>query len=98
MAMDSSSVVLQLVSYEQLLRFQKYVPCVPEPFRNEGFKSRLFTTLLCVMIYLVLCQLPLYGMMVADGPVDPLYNQRLLTGSCRGTVMELGMQVSLRLR
>ena len=47
------------------------------------------TTLICLAIFLVCSQLPLYGIKASTG-ADPLYWARMIMASSRGTVMELG--------
>jgi protein transport protein SEC61 subunit alpha len=46
-------------------------------------------TLVCLAIFLVCSQLPLYGIKASQG-ADPLYWARMIMASSRGTVMELG--------
>ena len=43
------------------------------------------------MIYLICCQIPLYGVYITDG-ADPLYMLRMMLASNRGSLMELGIQ------
>ena len=47
-------------------------------------------TLVCLAIFLVCSQLPLYGVKATTG-ADPLYWARVIMASSRGTVMELGI-------
>ena len=52
-------------------------------------QQRAWTTASVLLVYLVMCQLPLYG---AHGRAnDPLMTQRMIMGSSQGTVMELGI-------
>ena len=52
-------------------------------------EQRTWTTALVLLVYLVMSQLPLFG---AHGRAnDPFLTQRLVLGSVRGTVMELGI-------
>lgn len=44
-----------------------------------------------MFIYLVCCQIPLYGVYITDG-ADPLYMLRMMLASNRGSLMELGIQ------
>ncbi|GAB4821692.1 hypothetical protein N2152v2_008738 [Parachlorella kessleri] len=69
---------------------QKVVPQVPPPEgRRLAFKDRLGYTLVCLAIFLVCSQLPLYGVKTTSGS-DPLYWARMIMASSRNTVMELG--------
>lgn len=43
-----------------------------------------------LFIYLICCQIPLYGMIKTEG-ADPLYWLRVILASNKGTIMELGM-------
>ena len=43
-----------------------------------------------MFIYLVCCQIPLYGVLRAEGS-DPFYWMRVILASNRGTLMELGL-------
>ena len=43
-----------------------------------------------MFIYLICCQIPLYGIYKASGS-DPLYWMRVILASNRGTLMELGI-------
>lgn len=53
-------------------------------------RDRLGYTLVCLAIFLVCSQLPLYGVKASKG-ADPFYWARLIMASSRGTVMELGI-------
>lgn len=43
-----------------------------------------------LFIYLICCQIPIYGMFKQDG-ADPMYFLRVILASNKGTIMELGM-------
>ena len=43
-----------------------------------------------MFIYLICCQIPLYGMVKQEG-ADPLYWLRVILASNKGTLMELGI-------
>lgn len=53
-------------------------------------RDRLGYTLVCLAIFLVCSQLPLYGVKTTAGS-DPFYWARVIMASSRGTVMELGI-------
>lgn len=44
-----------------------------------------------LFIYLICCQIPLYGVAIRDG-TDPLYMLRMMLASNKGSLMELGIQ------
>jgi len=46
---------------------------------------------LSLLIYLICCQIPLYGVYITDG-ADPLYMLRMMLASNKGSLMELGIQ------
>ncbi|EFN51494.1 hypothetical protein CHLNCDRAFT_59206 [Chlorella variabilis] len=72
---------------------QKFLPEVEEPSSGQKrvmFRDRLLYTLVCLAIFLVCSQLPLYGVKTTSG-ADPLYWARVIMASSRGTVMELGI-------
>jgi protein transport protein SEC61 subunit alpha len=47
-------------------------------------------TVVTLFIFLVCCQIPLYGIKTANGS-DPFYWIRVILASNRGTLMELGI-------
>lgn len=47
-------------------------------------------TAVILLLYLVCCQIPLYGVATTAGN-DPLYWMRVILASNRGTLMELGI-------
>ena len=55
-----------------------------------GCRERALYTLVCLAIFLVCSQLPLYGVKTTAGS-DPFYWARVIMASSRGTVMELGI-------
>ena len=54
------------------------------------FREKLLWTTITLFIFLVCSQIPLYGLAQARG-ADPLYWQRVMLASNRGTLMELGI-------
>lgn len=70
-------------------------PCTPLPFAAAttyiraplpaARRDRLLYTLVCLAIFLVCSQLPLYGVKTTSG-ADPLYWARVIMASSRGTV------------
>lgn len=58
--------------------------CIPSPLLLAR-RDRLLYTLVCLAIFLVCSQLPLYGVKTTSG-ADPLYWARVIMASSRGTV------------
>lgn len=70
-----------------------FVPLVPEiqlPESKVPFNNRLVWTGLTLLVFLVMSQMPLYGIVSSDTS-DPLYWLRMMMASNRGTLMELGI-------
>jgi len=74
--------------------FRPFVALVPEvtPPGNKmlTFWERATWTCITLLIYLMCCQIPLYGIRVSDHH-DPLQWLRQMIASTRGTLMELGI-------
>ena len=70
----------------------KFIPEVerPEGGRPVQFRERLLWTAITLFIFLVCCQIPLYGVAIKNAS-DPLYYMRVIIASNRGTLMELGI-------
>jgi len=66
------------------------LPEVQSPENKVPFKERLLWTAVTLFIYLVCCQIPLYGIMSTESS-DPFYWMRVILASNRGTLMELGI-------
>merc|ERR1712166_1545659 len=67
-----------------------YIPEVEPPLKKQMFKEKLMWTGTVLFIYLVCCQIPLYGTVKQEG-ADPLYWLRVILASNKGTLMELGI-------
>lgn len=66
------------------------LPEVASPDRRIAFKEKLLWTSISLFIFLVCCQIPLYGIM-SNKTGDPFYWLRVILASNRGTLMELGI-------
>jgi protein transport protein SEC61 subunit alpha len=66
------------------------LPEVEAPTRRIPLRERALYSVICLFIFLVCSQLPLYGIHKAAGS-DPLYWLRAILASNRGTCMELGI-------
>uniref|UniRef100_A0A2I2YWZ3 Translocon Sec61/SecY plug domain-containing protein n=1 Tax=Gorilla gorilla gorilla TaxID=9595 RepID=A0A2I2YWZ3_GORGO len=61
--------------------------------RRIQFKEKVLWTAIALFIFLVCCQIPLFGIMSSDS-VDPFYWMRVILASNRGTLMELELGIS----
>eukprot|EP00474_Spongospora_subterranea_P008352 CRZ08810.1 hypothetical protein [Spongospora subterranea] len=66
------------------------LPEIQPPVRRVQFKEKAMWTIVTLLIFLVCCQVPLYGI-VSSKSSDPMYWVRVITASNRGTLMELGI-------
>jgi len=66
------------------------VPSIKEPNKMIQKKDRFIWTAIALFIYLICCQIPLYGIYKSEN-ADPLYWLRVILASNRGTLMELGI-------
>ncbi|CAG9328133.1 unnamed protein product [Blepharisma stoltei] len=66
------------------------LPEVSNPMRRVQFRDKLVWTAITLFIYLVCCQIPLFGISTSSN-ADPLYWVRVIMASNRGTLMELGI-------
>ncbi|CAF9904806.1 translocon subunit [Imshaugia aleurites] len=70
--------------------FTPLLPEVAAPETKIPFNQKLMWTGLTLLIFLVMSQMPLYGIVSSDNS-DPLYWLRMMLASNRGTLMELGI-------
>ena len=75
---------------EALYPFISITPEVEKPQRKINFKEKILWTVITLLVFLVCCQIPLYGIVTSDS-ADPLYWMRVMMASNRGTLMELGI-------
>lgn len=66
------------------------LPEVSTPERKVPFKEKVMWTVFTLLIFLVCCQMPLYGISTSSS-ADPFYWLRVILASNRGTLMELGI-------
>ncbi|KAH3669135.1 hypothetical protein WICMUC_005099 [Wickerhamomyces mucosus] len=81
----SSFRVLDLVK-----PFTGFLPEVSAPERKVAFNQKLIWTGITLFIFLVMSEIPLYGIVSSESS-DPLYWLRMMLASNRGTLMELGI-------
>jgi len=75
---------------ELLKPFISVLPEVAKPERKIQFREKVLWTAITLFIFLVCCQIPLFGIMSSDS-ADPFYWLRVIMASNRGTLMELGI-------
>jgi protein transport protein SEC61 subunit alpha len=66
------------------------LPEVQNPDHKVPFKEKVMWTIITLFIFLVCCQIPLYGIK-SNSASDPFYWMRVILASNRGTLMELGI-------
>lgn len=66
----------------------KIIPEIEVPKRHVSFRERFFWTVLALLAFLAMTQIPLYG---GRSAVDIFQNLRFVFASYRGTVVELGI-------
>jgi len=75
-----------LTMFKPLTRF---MPEVKPPERRVGFNEKLFWTAMALALYLIMCEVPLYGIGLQGE--DPFRYLRVIFASSRGSLMELGI-------
>merc|ERR1719198_1021826 len=66
------------------------LPEVAQAERKIPFREKILWTIITLFIFLVCCQIPLYGIKTTESS-DPFYWVRVILASNRGTLMELGI-------
>jgi preprotein translocase subunit SecY/protein transport protein SEC61 subunit alpha len=67
----------------------RFMPEIKTPQRKVGFNEKVFWTILALGLYLVMAEIPLYGVSANEG--WDLTALRVIFASNRGTLMELGI-------
>ncbi len=79
-----------MVRFLDLFRpVSRFIPEVKAPQKKVSFSTRLMWTIAALIVYLVMSEIPLYG--VETGGTDPYATLRIIFASSRGTLMELGI-------
>ena len=71
--------------------FARFLPEVKAPERRVSFGEKLFWTAIVLVLYLIMSEIPLYGLPVGQRLSDPLVYLRVIFASRRGTLTELGI-------
>jgi len=69
----------------------RVTPEVKPPERKIGFNEKLFWTGLALALYLIMTEVPLYGLSITTAEGDPFLYLRVIFASHRGSLMELGI-------
>jgi len=67
----------------------RIIPEIKVPERRVRFNEKLFWTALILILYLIMTEIPLYG--IETGPLGELAALRIIFASSRGSLMELGI-------
>jgi protein transport protein SEC61 subunit alpha len=70
--------------------FVRVMPELKQPQREVSFKEKLLWTVVVLIIYLVMSNIPLYGVSISQ-TTDYYYWLRVILASQRGTLTELGI-------
>ncbi len=70
--------------------FVKVMPEIKQPQREVSFKEKFIWTAVVLIIYLIMSNIPLYGVNLAQS-TDYFYWLRVILASQRGTLTELGI-------
>ena len=70
--------------------FVKVMPEIKQPQREVSFKEKFIWTALVLLIYVIMSNIPLFGVNLTDS-TDYLYWLRVILASQRGTLTELGI-------
>ncbi|MCJ7632249.1 preprotein translocase subunit SecY, partial [Candidatus Bathyarchaeota archaeon] len=70
----------------------KVMPEVTPPDRRIPFRERLIWTALVLIAYLLMTEIPLFGVTRSSSQGDPYFYLRVIFASSRGSLMELGIQ------
>merc|ERR1712166_265290 len=88
---SQTEVAMSGVRFLTLVRpFMCVLPEVKSPEKPRLFKERVLWTAITLFIFLVCCQIPLYGIKT-NSSSDPFYWMRVILASNRGTLIELGI-------
>ena len=68
----------------------RFIPEVSPPQKKVQFNTRLLWTIAAMIVYLIMSEVPLYGIPQSDTG-DPYAAMRIIFASSRGTLMELGI-------
>lgn len=68
----------------------RFLPEATPPKRRVGFNQKLLWTALALIVYLIMAEIPLYGLQAGESGFEMSY-LRVIFASNRGTLLELGI-------
>ncbi|MCW4052140.1 MAG: preprotein translocase subunit SecY [Candidatus Bathyarchaeota archaeon] len=68
----------------------RFLPEAKPPGRRVGFNQKLLWTALALIVYLIMAEIPLYGLQAGESGFEMSY-LRVIFASNRGTLLELGI-------
>jgi len=71
--------------------FTLIMPEIKQPQRRVGLTERLIWTGIVLAVFLIMSEIPLYGISKASTGSDPYRYIRIIFAASRGTIMELGI-------
>merc|ERR1712169_119146 len=91
MGIQKKHIFIIMTKFLHLIRpFMAILPEVTPAERTVPFREKVLWTAITLFIFLVCCQIPLYGIKSTES-ADPFYWMRVILASNRGTLMELGI-------
>ena len=69
----------------------RFLPIISPPKRKIRFTEKIFWTAMVLILYLIMCYIPLYGITNPQEQAWELQYMRVIFASRRGTLMELGI-------
>lgn len=79
----------ELISFA--LQYPRLFPDIEVSKKKIDIRDRVVFSISCILIYLILKEIPIYGWHLSHASVDYFMKYRLVVGSSRGTLMELGL-------
>merc|ERR1712169_149094 len=91
MGIQKKHTFIIMTKFLHLIRpFMAILPEVTPAERTVPFREKVLWTAITLFIFLVCCQIPLYGIKSTES-ADPFYWMRVILASNKGTLMELGI-------
>merc|ERR1712000_301238 len=91
MGIQKKHTFIIMTKFLHLIRpFMAILPEVTPAERTVPFREKVLWTAITLFIFLVCCQIPLYGIKSTES-ADPFYWMRVVLASNKGTLMELGI-------
>jgi preprotein translocase subunit SecY len=69
----------------------RYFPAVTRPKVHVHFRNKLLWTIFILLIYFVMCNIPLFGIKTGGDVYDPFFRLRWLMGGASSSIVHLGI-------